>query len=248
MASIRRKPSGNWEARYRNADGRLHARTFATKTEARRWATDMETDVRRGEWVDPRLGRVTFTEWTEEYLSTIVHLREATRYLYERTLNKHVLPAFGSRPVVSIEQVDIRRFVAQKLAEGLSPASVRHMRQALRQVLNCAKGSGAIRSNPCDGVRLPMPSKAEPVFLSAEEAGRLAKSTRPPYDLLVRFAVATGLRPSELCGLRVGRLNLLAGTVEVARRSRSCEASSSLALPRPTLAGPLVSVPWSGGI
>ena len=35
--------------------------------------------------------------------------------------------------------------------------------------------------------------------------------------LVVRFAAATtGLRPSELHGLRVGRLNLVKGTVEVA--------------------------------
>ena len=30
------------------------------------------------------------------------------------------------------------------------------------------------------------------------------------------MTAATGLRPSELCGLRVGRLNLLTGTLEVA--------------------------------
>jgi integrase len=45
-------------------------------------------------------------------------------------------------------------------------------------------------------------------------SARSASST--PFDLVVRFAVATGLRPSEICGLRVGRLNLVKGTVEVA--------------------------------
>jgi integrase len=47
-------------------------------------------------------------------------------------------------------------------------------------------------------------------------SARSASST--PFDLVVRFAVATGLRPSEICGLRVGRLNLVKGTVEVPRR------------------------------
>lgn len=36
-----------------------------------------------------------------------------------------------------------------------------------------------------------------------------------PYDLLVRLVAATGLRPSEVCGLRVGRVNLLKRTMEV---------------------------------
>ncbi len=85
----------------------------------------------------------------------------------------------------------------------------------LRQVLETARTSGAI-SNPCDGIRIPRAEAKEAIFLSAEQVELLARCTRPPYDLLVRFAAATGLRPSELCGLRVGRLNLDKGTVEVA--------------------------------
>lgn len=86
MASIRPKPSGRWEARYRDARGRLHARTFPTKTAARRWAADMESDVRRGTWVDPKLARTTFGEWALEFLGAIVHLRAVTRADYERAL------------------------------------------------------------------------------------------------------------------------------------------------------------------
>jgi hypothetical protein len=79
MASLRQKPSGRWEARYRDDGGRMHARTFATKTEATRWSKEVETDVRRGDWVDPRLARTSFGEWADEYLTAIVHLRSVTR-------------------------------------------------------------------------------------------------------------------------------------------------------------------------
>ena len=41
-------------------------------------------------------------------------------------------------------------------------------------------------------------------------------SRKPDLDPYLRFAAATGLRPSELCGLRIGRLNLVKGTAEVA--------------------------------
>jgi hypothetical protein len=39
----------------------------------------MEADVRRGDWTDPNLGRVTLGEWAHEYLGTIVHLRAVTQ-------------------------------------------------------------------------------------------------------------------------------------------------------------------------
>ena len=216
MASIRQKSSGRWEARYRDSKGGMHAQSFDTKTSARLWAADKEADLRRGEWIDPRLGRTTFGTWAAEYLGAIVHLRAVTRGDYEGALRAHILPAFADRPVAQIEQVDVRRFFAEKQAAGLSPKSLQKIRLVLRQVLELARGSGAIKTNPCDGIRLPRAVQAEPIFLSAEQVERLARETEPPYDLLVRVAAATGLRPSELCGLRVGRLNLLKGTLEVA--------------------------------
>ena len=216
MASIRQKPSGSWEVRYRDNKGVMRARTFPTKTAASRWSREVETDLRRGDWIDPRLARTTFGEWAKEYLATIVHLRAVTRGDYERQLRVHILPVFADSPVNRIEQVDVRRFFAELQAAGLAAKSLQKVRLVLRQVLETARGSGAIKSNPCDGLRLPRAQPKEPIFLSAEEVERLARATRRPYDLLVRFAAATGLRPSELCGVRVGRLNLLKGSVEVA--------------------------------
>lgn len=215
MASIRQKPSGGWEARYRDNHGRLHARTLRTKTEARHWAAEREAELRRGDWVDPRLGRVTFGQWAADYLTTIVHLRSITRSDYERTLRVHLLPAFDCVPVERIEPIDVRRLMSEKQAAGQSPKSLQKMRLVLRQVLELARASGAIRTNPCDGLRLPRAVQAEPVFLTAEQIAAFAGATRPPYDLLVRLVAATGLRPSEVCGLRVGKVNLRRGTLEI---------------------------------
>ena len=64
--------------------------------------------------------------------------------------------------------------------------------------------------------RLPRAEVKEPIFLTPEQVEVLPRAARPPYGVLIRFAAATGLRPSEICGLRVRRLDLRAGTVEVA--------------------------------
>jgi integrase len=193
----------------------MHARTLRTKTEARQWASEREAEIRRGEWVDPRLSRVTLGEWAADYLTTIVHLRSITRRDYERILKTHLLPVFANRPVVSIELIDIRRFMAEKQAAGQAAKSLQKIRLVLRQVLELARVSGAIKTNPCDGLRLPRAVQMEPVFLSADQIEALARATRPPYDLLVRVVAATGLRPSEVCGLRVGKVNILRSTLEI---------------------------------
>jgi integrase len=158
---------------------------------------------------------VTFGEWAADYLTTIVHLRTITRRDYQRILSLHLLPVFAKRPIATIEPIDVRRFMAEKQAAGQAPKSLQKMRLVLRQVLELARASGAIKSNPCDGLRLPRAVQMEPIFLCADEVEVLARATRPPYDLLVRVVAATGLRPSEVCGLRVGRVNLMKRTMEI---------------------------------
>ncbi len=127
-----------------------------------------------------------------------------------------MLPFFETVPVARIDHFDVRRFIAEKQAEGLAPKTLQRVRLVLQQVLALAKSAGAIKSNPCDGLRLPRPARAEPIFLTANQVDALARACKPPYDLLVRLAAATGLRPSELCGLRVGRVDLVKGTAEIA--------------------------------
>lgn len=214
--AVKKLTNGKWEASYRDPAGKEHIKRHRTRAEADRWLASVKADMQRGEYVEPRLARLTFGEWADEWLSTTAHLRPKTRVGYESALRVHVLPVFGNRPIGSIQQVDVRRFVAEKVAGGAAPGTVRGARKVLRLVLNTAVGSGAIRSNPCNGVRVPASPKAEMVYLTGEEVEGLAQAIDPRYATLVRFAAYTGLRAGEICALRVGRLDLLRGRVLVA--------------------------------
>ena len=48
MASIKRRPDGVWRARYRDDDGREHAKHFARKVDAQRWLDERTVSVARG--------------------------------------------------------------------------------------------------------------------------------------------------------------------------------------------------------
>jgi integrase len=101
------------------------------------------------------------------------------------------------------------------LANGAAPGTVRGARKVLRLVLAAAEGSGALRTNPCNGVRVPASPKADMVFLTAEQVESLAAAINPRFSTLVRFAAYTGLRAGEICALRVGRVDLQRGRVLV---------------------------------
>ena len=214
--AVKKLPNARWEASYRDPRQRERIRTFRTRSEADRWLATVKTDVARGQYIDPRLARTRFRQWSAEWMATTAHLKPKTRAGYESDLRVHVLPVFGDLPIGSIQQVDVRRFVADLAATGAAPGTIRNARKVLRLVLAAAEGSGAIRGNPCNGVRVPASPKAEMAFLTADEVEALARAIDPRYSTLIRFAAYTGLRAGEIGALRVGRLDLLRGRVLVA--------------------------------
>jgi hypothetical protein len=102
FGSVRQLPSGRWQARYRDLAGKPHtaSQTFATRPEAARFLAQVETDLARGEWTDPRAGRVSFAEWAGRWQETTTNLRPNTRALHGYLLRRFLLPAFADTALV----------------------------------------------------------------------------------------------------------------------------------------------------
>ncbi|MDQ3680226.1 MAG: site-specific integrase [Actinomycetota bacterium] len=215
MGSIRRNRSGTFQVRYRDPAGRQRARNFARKTDATRFAHAVETDKVRGDWLDPRLGRVTFGEWAEEWLDHVGHLKPKTRLDYEVNLRRHVLPVLAEAQIAALDRTTMRRLVSEMTANGAGPDVVRIAMHVARSVFAVALEAGAIKSNPASAVRLPRAAKTEMLFLTPAQVETLAAAIAPPYGTLIRFAAYTGLRAGEIGAVRVGRLDMLRGSVEV---------------------------------
>src|SRR5690242_17102431 len=60
FGTVRRLPSGRWQARYRAADGVMLTapRTFTTKVDANRYLAEIETTQVAGSWRDPRRAEI----------------------------------------------------------------------------------------------------------------------------------------------------------------------------------------------
>lgn len=216
MAHIRRAKSGSgWEARYRDPKGKERAHTFHTKREAEQFLGRQSADMQRGDYLDPRMGRTTFAQWAEDWLATTVHLKPKTQASYASILRTRVLPEFGPVRIAAVEQVDVRRFVAALADAGAEPGTIRNTFNVLRLVFGSAVSSGAIRSNPCAGVKMPRSVRSEMLFLTPAEVIDLAEGISPRYSVLVLVAAYTGLRAGEIGALRVGRFDPLRATLEV---------------------------------
>jgi integrase len=205
-----------WRARYRDPSGRERSKSFARKVDAERFLVSIEDAKLRGAYVDPAAGRVPFVEWAERWERTTATLRPSTRKDYATLLKNQVLPAFGDMTLVAIDALAVREWVAELVANGLSPKRARKAHQVLSQILASAVDGGRLPRNVAEGIKLPKVQRKEMHFLTAAQVEALAEAIAPPYGTLIRVAGYTGLRPCEFVALKVGRLDLLRGTVRVA--------------------------------
>lgn len=88
--------------------------------------------------------------------------------------------------------------------------------------MTAAADERLIRASPCRGIRLPRVDRTEQAFLSREQVTARVDAAPEHYQALIAVAYLTGLRWSELAGLRVRRIDTLRRrlqVVEVAKES-----------------------------
>jgi len=216
MAFVAKRGPGRWRARYRGPDGRERSKTFERKTEAERWLAIQTADVVRGEWTDPRGGRIRYGEWLGRWWSTTNDLRPSTRARDETYLRNYAAPAFGLVPLAAIGQLDVRAWVANLSADGLAPATVVKAYQLLGKTLGAAVDAGLIPRSPCRAVPLPKIELSEMRFLTPTQVATLADAIDTRYRALVLVGAYGGLRIGELAGLKRSRVDLLHGRIDIA--------------------------------
>lgn len=153
------------------------------------------------------------------YLTTERRLSRHTCDNYARDV-KALLELAGTIPLKDLQVQHIRRYVAQLHARGLSGKTLARMLSAWRGYYHYLARSHGIPHNPCQGLRAPKSAKHLPHALSPDEANRLMEIlVEGPQALrdkaILELFYSSGLRLSELSGLRVEDVNLDDATVRV---------------------------------
>jgi integrase len=216
MASIAKRPDGQWRARYRAPDGKWHARHFARKIDGQKWLDEQTAGIVTGAYVDPRAGKVTFRDYAEEWRSSQVH-RPSTQIYIAGQLSRHAYPALGSRPLSSIRPSDIQTWV-KRLTEHLAPSTVGVVHGIVSGIFRAAVRDRVVAHNPCDGTRLPKVTKSRVEPLATEVVLALADAVPDWYRALVILAAGSGMRQGECFGLTVDRIDFLRRIVRVDRQ------------------------------
>ena len=147
-------------------------------------------------------------------------LAEATLSAYRSDLSRFSRWLSGrGRRLEEVRRLDVLDFLGEHA--HWPPRTVARRLSALRRFYQHLEREGRIRNNPCDRVDAPRLGRPLPGVLSEQEVERLlaapdletASGVRDRTMLEVLYA--TGLRVSELVGLRSEQVNLIQGVLRV---------------------------------
>jgi integrase len=209
MAAIRRLPSGKWQASVRLPNGKRATKTDTSKQWIRGWAENLESDIRRGLWVDPTTQapdhqNLTVGQWREQWLATRVRGYNTAKR-EDNDWNIRV-SYWADHRMVEITRLDVQTWLAAMERAAETPHSRAQALGHLRQILSAAVDHDRLTTDPTKGIKKPIIPKHVDRILTREEWARLDSATG--NDPMVRLMLWCGLRWGEAAGLHGESIDL----------------------------------------
>ncbi len=133
-------------------------------------------------------------------------LASTTKTSYEGTLRKYLIPTFGDAPLRDMSTLNLQQYFSGLGASALNGGTVLKIKEVLSSVLGSAVGYELLAKNPMLAVRIPrnkvVNKKKKKPHLTPEEFEQLVNFVEEPYSTMIFVAVHSGLRVSELVGLK----------------------------------------------
>jgi integrase len=143
-------------------------------------------------------------------------------------LNLHVAPFIGREKLSTLTMPRVHQFDRELREAGRSLAMRRKVITNLKTALTFAQGQGLVAQNVARGMKVKGDSRSKPGKLKAgvdfptkEEVRALLDNVPERWRAFFVVAIFTGLRASELRGLRWADIDLDAGKLTVSQRADS---------------------------
>jgi len=213
MATFRNR-GGKWQARVQIKGHVALSKTFINKIDAERWAKQIEVEMQKGSYTNLVLAeRTTFAEIIERYITEVLPKMRGGKADYIR------LKALARRPIAKLNMVALTpQKIAQHRDERLkevAPATVIRELSYFSSIITYARKEWGINiNNPVALVARPKNPQGRSRILDATETNALFEALKPTGRrsiwmlALVRLALETAMRRSELLGLRWEHIDL----------------------------------------
>jgi integrase len=181
-----------------------------SKKDAERELRNLLTRIEGGTYIKPTKLTVGefLTQWMKNYVLTNTSPRTAEGYRV--IIQRHLIPNLGTIPLTQLHPSYIQSYYAKALSEGkagnngkLSARTVRNIHKVLSEALSHAVKWQMLIRNVALAVDPPRTSQSEMATFTEEQARIFLETVAESrYHELFAVALYTGMRRSELLGLR----------------------------------------------
>lgn len=221
-----------WQVDYSDQSGKRRRQTFSTKREADAWLVIARHEISQGTYTaaaDSPTIAVAGQNWLAKGETDGLEL--STLMQYRQHLELHITPFIGAVTLAALSPAMVVDFRRRLLSNGRSPAMAKRVVGSLGAILANAValgqvGRNVVRDSSLARRRLTRLERRhrEPLTVGKDipdknEIRSLIEQARGRIRALVITAIFTGLRASELRGLRWDDLDLAGGTLRVQQRA-----------------------------
>jgi integrase len=245
FGSVRKLPSGRWQARYTGPDKLAHAAplTFDTKGDAEVWLSTVRSDIVRGLWrpADADAAPITFSEYAHSWLADRI-LKPRTRVHYAAIIDNRLIPAFGLMPLASITPAAVGRW--HTLTGNAKPTMRAHSYALLRTILASAVSDQLIAVNPCHlrgAGNSKRVHKVKPASIAELET--IVGAMPGHLRMLVLLSAWCALRYGEVVELRRSDVDTKLGILHVRRAAVRADGKVIVGTPKSAASVRDVAVP-----
>ena len=219
--SARERSKGSWELRYDgppDASGKptkAYETVRGSRRDAERTLRQRLGMVENGAFVSKTKDTVAefLWKWMDAYAAT--HTTPRTQQGYRGNI-KRIATVIGAIQLQALQPGHVQGMYAEFLERGLSARTVLHTHRVLREALAHAVKWGLLLRNPADAVDPPRPERKTLEMWDTETIHAFLKATvGSPFGDLYHLAVLTGMRRSELAGLKWEYVDLDSGKLSV---------------------------------
>lgn len=212
-----------WIADYTDGSGRRHQERFKRKAEAVAHEEKSKVAIRAGTHVSLD-SNLTVADVAEKWIKRVeANARErSTLKQYQEHIKLHILPRIGAVKLGKLTKGHVEAFRDGLISgdKALSRPMARNVLRSLKSMLKVVRCS-----HLADDVKVEIDKrkKRKPEIgrdiPTPEEVARLVKAAKGRLRVLLMTAASTGLRASELRGLRWSDVDLKASELHVRQRA-----------------------------
>ena len=168
------KRAGRWGINYIDSSGRQVRRVVSPyKEAAERILCKVLTEIAEGRYLDVRKepAKVMFEDFAKDYTESYVRLENKASEGQSGKVRR-IVQYFKGRPLHQIQQLDIRRFMADR-ANAVKPSTINRDVAMLKSMYNRAREWNIVQVNPVVGIKKLPENNERCRWLTEDEQDRL---------------------------------------------------------------------------